>query len=464
MEYQEFIRSKAIEDVPTGIPLDYDAQLNPALYPFQRDIVLWALRRGRACIWADCGLGKTPMQLDWASIVCNYTGGNVLILTTLAVSEQTAYLEAPKFGCSVKICEDQSEVVAGINITNYEKIDKFDFSQFSGVVLDESSILKNYCGATRNAIIEKCVTVPFRLACTATPAPNDYMELGNHAEFVGAMDYTSMLSMFFVHDGGDTAKWRLKGHAKQDFFNWIASWAVMIRKPSDLGYSDDGFILPKLNIIPVIIKTDAVGENLFPMEARSLQERLTARRDTITPRATAAAEIIAQKPDVQWCVWCNLNSEADAIAKHCGGMVNIQGSDENDKKAAAMLSFARGEIRQIVTKPKIAGLGVNWQNCHNTVFLGLSDSFEQWYQAVRRFLRFGQKCEVNAYIVIADIEGAVAENIWRKEREASEMYVEMLKYMHDVNMKNIHSEYERVEKYNADKNMELPGFFRQIGA
>lgn len=438
MTYEEFILSKKIKDIPTGIPHGIELKLNPMLFDFQHDCVVWAIRRGRACIWGDCGTGKTPMQLEWGKHVCDYTKGNTLIVTTLAVTEQTALDEAPKFGIQAKICESQKDVVPGINVTNYEKLDKFDLSQFSGLVLDESSILKNFSGVIRNKIIQNATTIPFRLACTATPAPNDFMELGNHAEFVGAMKYHEMLSMFFVHDGGDTAKWRLKGHAKKDFFEWVASWAVMFRKPSDLGYSDEHFKLPELRIHTVSIHTEAVGDNLFPVSANTLHERQEARRNTITERAEKTVEIINKNgSEDSWCVWCNLNQEANEVTRLLDGSVNVQGSDSNEQKTKAMLDFAHGILKRIVTKPKIAGMGVNWQVCHKVVFLGLSDSFEQYYQAIRRFWRHGQEYPVDVWIVTADIEGNVVENILRKEKEADELYSEMIRNMCLTNRKNI---------------------------
>jgi DNA modification methylase len=435
MSYKKFIESKQLMEVSTGIKKDL--KINSMLFDFQSDIVRWALKRGRACIFADCGLGKSPMQLEWSRHVSEYTKGNVLILAPLAVSEQTKR-EGDKFHIDVNICRDQSGIKPGINITNYEMIEHFDIDSFDGIVLDESSILKNYTGAFRNLIIDRTRDIKFKLACTATPAPNDFMELGNHAEFMGAMTRTEMLSMFFVHDGGDTQKWRLKGHAKDDFWKWICSWAVMIRKPSDLGYSDKDFILPELKIKQVEIETNKTGDFLFQMEAKTLQERQAARRDTVEERSNKCLEIIQKDPDSQWLIWCNLNTEADTASSLIDNCINVQGSDNNEVKAKNMLKFASGDIDKLVTKPKIAGLGMNWQSCHNIIFLGLSDSFEQYYQAVRRCWRFGQDRPVNVYIVTADIEGQVVANIKRKENDAMLMADEMLKNMKDINSKEIH--------------------------
>ena len=461
MTYSEFVEGKAIRDVPTGIKNASDVELNGKLFDFQRDVVKWALWRGRACIWADCGLGKTFMQLEWSRVVHEYTGKPVLIIAPLAVSEQTANIEAPKLGISVKIASSQSDIENGINITNYEKLDKFDLSGFGGVVLDESSIIKNYAGKIRNTILESTTSIPFRLACTATPSPNDYMELGNHAEFVGAMTYTEMLAMFFIHDGGDTAKWRLKRHGKKAFFKWVASWAVFIRKPSDLGYSDDGFKLPDIEFIDVVVPTAPSGDSLFTMDATTLQERQAARRDSIGDRVKAAVNVIERNKedeDDQFCVWCNLNAESDTISDERPTIVNIQGSDTNEYKSRNMLAFARKELAEIVSKPKIAGLGMNWQNCNKVIFLGLSDSYEQFYQAVRRFYRFGQKKTVHVWVVTADTEGAVVENIRRKERDANNMYSEMVQYMNTENRIAVSGRIMKKSEYNPNKQMTLPAF------
>jgi len=420
-KYNKFIESKKVKNIATGfMPSD----INEKLFDFQQDIVKWACLRGRAAIWADCGLGKTAMQLEWANQVKNYTGGKILIFAPLAVSKQTKR-EGEKFGYDVKICSEMNDIIDGINITNYQKIENFNLSEFDGIILDESSILKNYSGKYRNLIIDSTKEIPFRLACTATPAPNDQMELGNHAEFVGAMSRTEMLSMFFIHDGSDTSKWRLKGHAEKDFYEWVCSWAVMIRKPSDLGYNDSQFILPELIVEQSVVETEKTGNNLFQIEAKTLIERRDARRDTIEERAAKAAEIINQYPDEQWLIWTNLNTEADEISKLCGA-VNVQGSDSDEKKESSMMEFSSGDIKRLVSKPSIAGLGINWQQCHNVIFMGLSDSFEQYYQAIRRCWRFGQKKPVRCYIVTADVEGAVVENIERKQKDAEKMADYML--------------------------------------
>jgi len=307
-DYQAFLAAKAISTAADGM-VDVPA-LNPALFPYQSDIVAWALRRGRAAVFADCGLGKTLMQLEWAHRVVEHTGGNVLILAPLAVSAQTV-AEAARFGIPAAVSRDGT-VHPGITVANYQMLHKFDGVPFAGVVLDESSILKSYDGKTRTRIIESFGETPYRLACTATPAPNDYMELGNHAEFLGVMSRTEMLSMFFVHDGGETQKWRLKGHARGEFWKWVCSWAVMLRKPSDLGYEDGGFVLPELVYHEITVRVDEPTSGmLFPMEAATLQERIAARRDTVADRVADTAAIVNDSRE-PFLIWCNLNSESSA--------------------------------------------------------------------------------------------------------------------------------------------------------
>lgn len=431
MEYAQFLENKAVVDVPTG--LDTLPELNPMLFDFQRDIVGWALKRGRASIFADCGLGKTPMQLEWAS----HVPGNVLVLAPLAVSLQTVG-EGKKFGIDVHYCRDQSQVKPGITITNYEMIEHFDSSYFNGVVLDESSILKSFTGKIRNQIIETFQRTPFRLACTATPAPNDYMELGNHAEFMGVMSRTEMLAMFFVHDGGDTSKWRLKGHAEKEFWRWLCSWAVMIRKPSDIGYGDDKFVLPPMNMYQHTVKTNEAPDGfLFPVEALTLQERQHERKVTTELRVQECAKLVSEKPDEQWLIWCNLNDESAQLKSAIHGSVEVKGSDSVEHKEKSMLGFANGEVKILISKPSICGFGMNFQSCHNMAFVGLSDSYEQFYQAMRRCWRFGQQKSVNVHVITAETEGAVVRNIQRKEEDAMKLAENMLEHMRLIEVDNI---------------------------
>lgn len=449
MDYESFLASKRLEDKPTGISVALE-NINAQLFDYEKAIVKWALHRGRACIWADCGLGKTPMQLEWAKHVSE----RVLIFAPLAVSQQTIR-EGEKFGIFAEYARSQEQadlMTAKVIVTNYEMMEHFDASKWGGIVLDESSIIKSKDGATRDLVLSKFSCVPFRLACTATPAPNDYMELGNHAEFVGAMTREEMLAMFFVHDGGETQKWRLKGHARKEFWKWVCNWAVMIRKPSDIGFNDDGFTLPELAYHEHIIHADVASDGeLIPMPAATLQERIGARRATVDLRVSKCAELVNSDKSNQWLVWCNLNSESEALAKAIDGAVEVSGSDSMAHKESALMGFAAGTIRVLISKPKIAGWGMNFQSCHNMAFVGLSDSWESYYQAVRRCWRFGQKQSVNVHVITADTEGAVVSNIKRKERDAEAMAKEMVEYMHDINTAELHGGTSReVSSYKTE--------------
>lgn len=449
MDYGKFISDKRIEDTPTG--LSNPSDLNEYLMAFQKDIVRWALMRGRACIWADCGMGKTIMQLAWADKI----PGKVLIVAPLAVADQTIR-EAEKFGIHNLEYMADEDCIDGNGITNYERLERFDPEKYTGIVLDESSILKSYTGKYRTMLIEKFGKIKFRLAATATPAPNDFMELGNHAEFVGSMTRTEMLSMFFVHDGGETQKWRLKGHAENEFWRWVASWAVMIRKPSDLGYDDGKFILPPLKMHQVTVQSEHPTDGfLFAMEAQTLQERQQARKSTIDERVKRCADMV-NGSDETWLIWCNLNTESESLRKAIPGAVEVKGSDSDDHKKKSLIGFANGEIRVLISKPKIAGLGMNFQVCHNMAFVGLSDSYEQFYQAVRRCWRFGQNKQVDAYVITSDLEGAVVKNIARKEKDAALMAESMVEHMHSINEENIKGTTRSTTAYNGFCDMSIP--------
>lgn len=611
MDYSQFLDGKAIRAIPTGIP--EPGPVPSMLFPFQADIVRWALKRGRAAIFADCGMGKTPMQLAWADQI----PGKVLILAPLAVAQQTVR-EGKKFG--IDLTYSRSTCDARITITNYEMLDHFNSADYTGIVLDESSILKSYDGKFRQQIIESFKETPFKLACTATPAPNDHMELGNHAEFLGVLTRTEMLSTFFVHDGGDTSKWRIKGHAETDFWKWITSWAVMIRKPSDLGYEDGDFILPELVMHPHIVQAQHTPEgHLFALEATTLQERQQARKLTTPERVAKVAEIVARngktpiigscgnqsinktenaewlrtpntqrgsdpnglehlkktqntcvntenpthqsgsdqensktpstpegvsvtpkipisltnavmlqdqdhlllgespvlentesaltitepcfiprvtvapsvetnltidgtstlttamRPDEsvgscalnatsdsgssktmsndlreQFLIWCNLNSEGDAIQAAIPGSVQVSGSDDREFKEQTVLDFVNGKIRVLISKPTIFGYGLNLQGCHNVIFLGLSDSYEQFYQAIRRCWRFGQTKPVHCHIVTSDLEGAVVSNIERKEADAARMAEGMVSHMHELNEMDIRGTVRTGDDYKTN--------------
>lgn len=448
MNYEEFLKQKDFVTESSGFDIE-KSDLNQMLYDFQKDIVRWALKKGKADIFADCGLGKTPMQLSWAYQVHKHTGGMVLILAPLAVAEQTKR-EANKFGYDAKVVESQEECVPGINITNYEKLDRFVANKFIGVVLDESSILKSYSGKVRTAIIENFRNVPYKLACTATPAPNDYMELGNHSEFCGVMTRPEMLSMFFVHDGGQTSKWRLKGHAEDVFWQWLATFSVFIDNPKNIGYEIDGYNLPDLNITEIIVDGDEPVK-----ESLTLSERRKARKDSLELRCKKAADLV-NRSDEQWIVWCDLNSESEALHNLINDSVEVKGSDKPEYKSNSMIGFSEGNIKALVTKPSIAGFGMNWQNCHNMIFTGLSDSYEQYYQAVRRCWRFGQDKQVNVYIIISAKEGCVKENIERKQADFLKMQKEMTELTKEITKKELKNTCRISTPYEPEIEMKLP--------
>ncbi|HBR33656.1 MAG TPA: helicase [Firmicutes bacterium] len=458
MTYKDFLKQKTTITPAAGITVSKD-DINPQLFDFQRDIVRWSLKKGRSAIFAGCGLGKTPMQLEWARHVHDHTHGDVLILAPLAVASQTVQ-EGRKFGIDVSLCRKQTDIKHGINITNYEMLQHFIPENFAGVVLDESSILKSYSGATRNEIINAFKNTPYRLACTATPAPNDHMELGNHSEFLGVMTRSEMLSMFFVHDGGNTAKWRLKGHAQKKYWEWVASWAVMMQRPSDLGYEDGKFILPELKIeqITLHVGKPNAGE-LFPVVAETLQERQRARSSTVEERAAKCAEI-ANRDDEPMIAWCNLNAESEELARQIHGAVEIRGSNTPEQKEERMNDFSDGTITKLVTKPSIAGFGMNWQHCAKMAFVGLSDSFEEYYQAVRRCWRFGQEKPVEVYVITADTEGAVVENIKRKEADFETMLKGMISATQEITKHNINETVRETTEYNPQVEMALPEWLK----
>lgn len=448
--YESFIQSKRVTMQPAGFDVDR-GMLHGGLFDFQRDLVHWALRRGRAAIFAGTGLGKTRMQTEWAMNVHRLTGGDVLMLAPLAVAAQTVR-EAAELGYEITMCRNQDDVRPGLNTANYEMLHKFEPVLFDGVVLDESSILKSFTGKLRTELIESFAFTPYRLACTATPAPNDYMEIGNHAEFLGVMSRTEMLSMFFVHDGGETQKWRLKGHAEGDFWRWVASWGVVLEKPSDLGYSDEGYILPPLTITDHVIEVE--GE-----PAKTLSQRQKARRESVADRVAACAEIV-NATDKPFLVWCDLNIESEMLAAAIPSAVEVKGSDKPAHKEQAMLDFAAGKIRVLVTKPSIAGFGMNWQHCADMAFVGLSDSFEQVFQAIRRCYRFGQTKSVNVHMITSSREGATAENIKRKEADFQRMVSEMVQYTKDITSETIRQADRDVTEYKPERSIIIPKWLR----
>lgn len=431
--YSEFLGKKHFIHVDAGFVAD-KANLPEQLKDFQIDCVLWACRRGRAALFADTGLGKTIMQLAWAYAVQDHTDRPVLVVTPLCVAQQTVR-EGDKFGIDCVYIREPQFTNARIHVTNYEMLKNFSPDSYAGVVLDESSILKGMDGKMRRYITEFASTIPYRLSCTATPSPNDFMELGTQCEFLGIMTQVEMLATFFIHDGSDTSKWRLKGHARSRFWVWLSTWSAVIRNPADLGYDATGYDLPPLNYENHVVETGEC-DGLFVKVAQGLQERNTARRESVDLRVDKAAEI-ANSIDGPCIVWCQLNDESQKLQDRIHGGVQVVGSMPPDKKEELISGFTDGRVQKLITKPKIAGFGLNWQHCNHVVFVGLSDSWESFYQAVRRCWRFGQDKQVTVHIVTADTEGAVLANIIRKQQQNDDMGREMALVMSDLTIAEI---------------------------
>jgi hypothetical protein len=423
--YADFLAAKERRHHPAGRDIS-TAHVHPLLHPWQAEIVAWACRTGRGAVFADCGLGKTFMQLEWARLMADRS----LILAPLSVARQTVR-EARKLGIDVGYVRANEDVTGpGVWITNYEMADQFDADQFGAIVLDESSILKNADGTTRRKLTEQWQATPYRLACTATPAPNDVAELCNHAEFLGIMPRNEMLAAYFIHDADG---WRMKGHAADAMFAWMATWATALRRPSDLGYPDDGYDLPPLLIHSEIVGVDIQPEGqLFATELGGIGGRHKVRQETLAARCERAIELAAG--DDQWIVWCGLNEEADTVAKGIDGSVNVGGSWAPDAKADALERFQDGDIRVLVTKPSIAGFGMNFQNAHRMAFVGLSDSYEAYYQAIRRCWRFGQTQPVDAHVIVSELEQQIVSNVRRKEAESIQTTERLVRHMQNREM------------------------------
>jgi hypothetical protein len=420
--YQEFLASKRRRVEPVGPVIDTDS-VNPMLHDWQQAITVWAVNRGRAAIFADCGLGKTFMQVEWARNIAD----RCLIVAPLSVARQTVR-EADKIDVPVTYARHETDAEPhGITITNYEMLNAFDVASWPAIVLDESSILKNVDGTTRKVITDLTRDVKYRLACTATPAPNDVSELCNHAEFIGALPRNEMLAAYFVHDDEG---WRPKRHALQRMYEWMANWSVALRRPSDLGWADTGYDLPDLNIIPQSVAVDIAPEGqLFATELGGIGGRAQVRRQTLDARAERAVELATSNDD-QWIVWCGLNDEASHVAANVPDSVNVVGSMTPEQKADALERFQDGDIRVLITKPSIAGFGMNFQNCHQMVFVGMSDSWESYYQAIRRCWRFGQDRQVDAHIVVSELETQIVDNVRRKETQAVNTAAQLSRYSH----------------------------------
>jgi DNA modification methylase len=441
MDYQEFLKGKARIVDAGGIDVESD-QIHLMLFPFQNALTRFALRKGRSAIFADTGLGKTFMQVEWARL----TDTKALIVAPLSVARQTVR-EAAKIGVEIQYARSQSEASTQIVVTNYEMLDHFNSAEFGAVALDESSILKALDGKTRSKLTEMFADTPYKLCCTATPAPNDIAEIANHAEFLGIITRAEMLATFFVHDD---AGWRLKGHAEQDFYRWMASWGMSIRKPSDLGFSDEGYELPSLDIQPVFVETDYAPEGqLFFDKLKGVQDRANVRKATMAERVHAAVDMVNADSD-QWIVWCGMNDESRMLADAIYGAVEVEGSQSPEEKTEKLEAFQDGSYRVLVTKPKIAGFGMNFQNAHKMSFVGLSDSFEAYYQCIRREWRFGQKHPVTARIVLSDAERAIWENVKRKEEEARIMSEKLIEHVKEFEKAEIGCATASTWEYSTD--------------
>ena len=452
-DYSAFIARKSA--APSFGGVDH-GDLAPHLFPHQADLVRWALRKGRAAIFADTGLGKTAMLVEWARHVSAH--GRVIILAPLAVASQTV-AEAARFGVESRYLREDDGVTRVV-VTNYEMLHAFDLSAFVGGVLDESSILKSHTGPMRTRLIESFARVPFRLALTATPAPNDFTELGNHSQFLGVKTREEMLAEFFVHDGGSTQDWRIKGHAVGPFWRWVATWGAVVKMPSDLGHDDGPFKLPALrmheHVIPIDDHDARASGTLFPMEATSLSEQRAVRRATLAKRVALAVELT--KGDEPAIVWCELNDEGDALESAINGSVQVAGADDLDAKVERLEGFAAGRYRVMVSKPGLAGFGLNWQHCARVIFVGASHSYEQTYQAIRRCWRFGQARPVDVHVIRAETEGAVIANYRRKEADAARMAAEMTSQVGEAVRAEVRGTGREFNPYQPRSEMAVPAW------
>lgn len=463
VSYSQFLAGKQRRPPSSGIPCEPD-DVHPGLFEFQRHVTAWAVRRGRAAMWLDAGLGKSRCQIEWA----RQLGEPTIVLAPLTVTHQTI-TEAAAIGVDLRYVRDRVEAAQvldrdprGMVITNYERLHLFDTARFRSVVLDESSVLAPYSGTVKRALVAAFRDTPHRLSCSATPAPNDIEELCNHADFLGVMSPAEMRSTFFIADSrGEFMRYRLKGHAEGAFYDWLASWAIACRTPSDLSFDDTGYILPPLTITDHLLPTDwtADGE-LFTLELKGITQRAEVRRDTAVERVAKAVELVAAEPGEQWIVWCGLNGEADAATAAIPGAVNVQGSDTTETKADRLRAFARGETRVLVTKPSLAGYGLNFQSCARMVFIGLSDSFQLYYQAIRRCYRFGQMRPVTAHIVLTELESVIAENVRAKERTAATTAAGLVAAIAAENRRELFAGTSKGDTFEPTRPVAVPDWLR----
>jgi hypothetical protein len=458
-DYNEYLASKFQRHIACG----FDAEPSTDLFPFQRDLVKWALRRGRCAIFASTGLGKSRMQLTWAHHVAEHSGRPVLVIAPLAVARQTVG-EGAKVGIDVTLCREASDVRPGVNVTNYDRLHLFDGSVFGGVVCDESSIIKHSGSKTRAILMEMFGRTPYRLCCTATPSPNDYMELGTHAEFLGVCTQQEMLAEFFVHDGGETQKWRLKGHARKEFWKFIASWGALVRSPEDLGYDGSAYELPPLTVTNHTIAADEESVRasglLFAQPAATLMERRSARRGSVSARVEECAALV-NATDEAFIVWCDLNDESTALTRSIRGAVEVTGSMTSDEKESAIARFLSGDARVLVSKSSICGWGLNMQHCHRMAFVGVTDSWEAYHQSVKRIHRFGQTRPCFVDIFASELEGNVIANLARKQRDADIMADELSREAGESVRAEVRGTSRVSNGYDARHEMRIPSWLTE---
>lgn len=466
LSYEEFINKKSFQPVSYGFDVDNE-WINGNAKPHQVIGIKWALKRGRSALFFDTGLGKSLCLLNFAYAVSKKTDMPVLVLAPLAVGASLLY-ESEKFGfdhsdISFSIAKHQDDVKEGrgVYITNYEKLEHFDPESFSGVVLDESSILKGMFGRVREYITDKFKNTPYKLSLSATPSPNDYVELGTQAEFLGIMTQAEMLSMFFINDTANTGDWRLKKHAESKFWEWMATWCIVLRKPSDLGFSDEGYDLPPVKYEEIIVGSKSC-DGLFVKQAHTLSERLQARKDSINERVDATIKWVDSQPeDESVLIWCDFNSESEMLRKGIKGAIEVKGSDKPEYKEEKLLGFADGTVKRLVTKSSIAGMGLNYQICNRMIFCGVSDSFERLYQSIRRCQRFGQLRDVTVVLVSSEAEGSVMQNIKRKQLQHDEMSDSMVCHMRELTLEQVKSASAIKTEYNPQINIEIPEWLKE---
>ena len=464
MSYNDFIQKKLKISHYHGFEVD-KKDIHKTLFNYQKDLTLWALKKGKACLFTGTGTGKTFMELEFARQVNLKTGKKSIIVAPLAVSEQIRKEAHDKMGLDIyNIRRNTGNYKSDIHIINYESISKIDPADYIDCIFDESSILKNLDGKRRNELIEMFIDYSYKLCCSATPSPNDFMELGNHCQHLNVMSYNEMLAMYFTHDGSDTTKWRLKKQGIKRFWEFLSTWAAFMNEPSDLGY-DFNFNLPELHIDIIKVKEEYKNENKFflvdvDVSKMSLNDRRKARKNSLSAKVEWIKNYIDNHKDNIFCIWCDLNKESEELHKNINESIEVKGSDKLEIKEKNLLAFSEGKIKELITKPKIAGHGMNWQICHNVFFCGLSDSFEQFFQAIRRFWRYGQLHNVNVFIVVCDSENITIENIQRKERDHNKMYSEMVLHTKKYIIDDIRGNKDHASSYKPNINMIIPEWLR----